>query len=128
LLRDCNRAMRLVEGASAIFRYEDTFFECVDMVDLISLKLGLSGTPQVSEKIFDRYLTKTVKAFAENLLMRLPASRIVDTGRGKMDPVTQIHDVHIGDGRVGKWRDLPPASREYLTDTFQPFLRRFDYV
>ncbi len=45
----------------------------------------------------------------------------------RMDPVTQIRSVHIGDARSGKWRELPQPLRAQLTQGFGEFLDRFGY-
>jgi len=41
--------------------------------------------------------------------------------------VSHIHEPHIGDGRSGKWRDLPAPEQAELTRIFAPFLDRFRY-
>jgi hypothetical protein len=65
--------------------------------------------------------------FEDAAFADLPPGRVVSAGRIVMDPVTQIHRIHIGDGRSGKWRDLPGPVQAKLTRFFRPFLDRWGY-
>ena len=44
-------------------------------------------------------------------------------GQFPMDPVAQILGPHIGDGRGGKWRDLPMPFQSALESIFRLFLK-----
>ena len=49
-------------------------------------------------------------------------------GQFPMDPVTQILGPHIGDSRIGKWRDLPMPFQTEMERVFRPFLGRYGYA
>jgi hypothetical protein len=123
---DCRRLMRLSARAAAILRYEDRFFDHLETAVQLARLLGLDLRSEAISAIFDRYRTQSVRAFAQHL-EDLPPGRVVKGGDMEFDRETQIHRSHIGDGRSGKWRDLPAPEQQRLTAYFGPFLDRFDY-
>jgi Sulfotransferase domain len=126
LADDCRRMMRLVEEPHLLLRYEDRFFDDPASVERIAQWLGLDLPSTLCCTIFGRYETEAVRTFAAGIA-QLPADRIVMAGRSRMDAVTQFHEPHIGDGRSGKWRELPAPAREGITRIYRPFLERFGY-
>jgi hypothetical protein len=124
---DCRRIERCADAGHPMLRYEDRFFEDPAMPGRLAEALGLTVDASVQQAIFERFSTAATRAFAANF-SALPAERVMDNGKTVFDRVTQIHRTHIGDGRVGKWRDLltPPNAAE-LTRYFAPFLARFGY-
>lgn len=126
LANDCQQLMRLVEEPHLLLRYEDRFFDDPTSVGRIARWLGLDPSPTLVCTIFGRYETAAVRSFAARIA-QLPEERIVMAGRSRMDQVTQIHEPHIGDGRSGKWRELPPTVGEEMTRIYWPFLQRFGY-
>ena len=117
LARDCRRMMELGDRRP-LLRYEDQFFEDRATVERLAASLRLEISPAVIETIFATYATAA---------MRSRATELADRGSA-FDPVTQIHPGHIGDTRIGKWRDLPEPIRIKLTQWFDPFLKRFGYL
>jgi hypothetical protein len=127
LAADCNRLARLAAAGYPLLRYEDRFFERPEAVAFLARALGLDLAPGLIAGIFERYRTEAVRSFARTI-QDMPDERVTMVGKSKMERVTQIHAPHIGDGRVGKWRDLPPAAQAEITRVFAPFLRRFGYA
>jgi hypothetical protein len=123
---DCARMMRLAAQGHVLLRYEDRFFADAAAPERLARALGLAPAPAVSAAIFARYRSEAVRAFSA-AFADLPPGRVVSAGRIVMDPVTQIHRTHIGDGRSGKWRDLPGPVQAELTRFFRPFLDRWGY-
>ncbi len=108
-------------------RYEDRFFEQPDTVAQVARYLGVPIDGADGERIFATYRTARVNAFAGDL-DALPGDRRRGQGSAQYDEVTQIHRRHIGDQRVGKWRDQFNAEeRRRLTGRFRPFLDMFGY-
>jgi hypothetical protein len=83
--------------------------------------LGMHGSAST-------WVYNVVRAFAA-AVPTLPPGRLAGDGKTLVfDNVTQIHRTHIGDGRVGKWRDhLTPQQQRALTRHFAPFFERFGY-
>lgn len=126
IANDCNRLLRLAPLGHPQLRYEDRFFEDVNVAKRIAVSLGVQPAPGLIDAIFDRYRTDTVRAFAASLA-QLPPDRLTTVVRFPMDRVTQILEPHIGDTLSGKWRDLPASTQNELTRAFRPFLDRFGY-
>jgi hypothetical protein len=123
---DCNRLVRLKDQGYPTLRYEDRFFEDAAVIEQIARALRLKPLPSVIDAIFARYRTDAVRLLARGIA-DLPPERLQMVGAFKMDKVTQILGPHIGDGRDGKWRDLPDQHQAELTRFFGPFLDQFGY-
>jgi hypothetical protein len=123
---DCARLMKLLPAKSLLLKYEDRYFEDPASIERIAQFLGVAADPDLASAIFDDFGAEAVRDFASRL-SQLPSERITMVGRFPMDRVTQILAPHIGDGRSGKWRDLPPPIQEQLTEIYRPVLERFDY-
>jgi len=126
LADDCARLLRLAGQGHPLLRYEDRFFDDRAVPEQLARTLGLTLEPAAIEAIFARYSTTAVRRFTQRLA-DLPPERLVVSGALMFDRVTQIHRVHIGDARTGKWRDLPGPAQAELTRFFRPFLERFGY-
>ena len=91
--------------------------------------IGLHGS--ASTWVFNVIRELMIAALGERQVLAVYADKMEDVpesaGRIVMDPVTQIHRNHIGDGRSGKWRDLPGPAQAELTRFFRPFLDRWGY-
>lgn len=111
-----------------VLRYEDGFFERADTVALLARHLRLDVAAAEAARIFAGWRTEAVRAFAATV-PTLPAERLVDDGATFcFDRLTQVHRAHIGDGRVGKWRErFAPQAQAELGRVFAPFLDRFRY-
>jgi hypothetical protein len=108
-------------------RYEDGFFAQPETVAALATYLGVPITQAEQARIFAAYRTERVKHLAQSL-DTLPESRVRRIDTMQYDEVTQIHHVHIGDQRIGKWRERFTADeRHELTASFRPFLETFGY-
>jgi hypothetical protein len=125
---DCRYAAACIEAGHLVLRYEQRFFDDPRTVDRLASHLGVAVRPETTTVIFDRYRTEAVRAFAV-AVPSLPADRLSGGGNPTLyDRVTHIHRTHIGDGRVGKWRErLDEHQRAELTGRFEPFLARLGY-
>jgi len=118
IAQDCRRVEQCADAGHPVLRYEDRFFEDAALPGRIAEQLGLAVAPDVLQAIFESYSTVAAKALAATI-----------DEQTAFDPVTQIHRRHIGDGHVGKWRDLLDAdSGMEITRYFSPFLTRFGYA
>jgi hypothetical protein len=126
IARDCQRMVRLADQGYPLLRFEERFFEERGSVDRLSGWLGIACAPDVKDAIFARYRTEAIRSFARKL-DELPPERLTMVSAYRMDRLTQVLESHIGDARVGKWRDLPAPLQAELTRYFRPFLDRFGY-
>jgi hypothetical protein len=125
--RDCAWVARWLDRGCPIFRYEERFFEQPGSVDQVAGLVAAQSSPETRAAIFARYGTEAVRKTAASLVQQDPAT-LRQIGPFRMDRVSQILETHIGDGRSGKWRGLPPAVQAELTLVFAPFLARFGYA
>jgi hypothetical protein len=126
LMNDCQRMLRLAAEDHAVLRYEDRFFDDPNYVGVVARELGLPVTSGLMRAIAARYATDSVRTLAARI-GELPAERIQMVGEFRMDRVTQILEPHVGDGRIGKWRDAPASVQTELTRAFGEFLQVFGY-
>jgi hypothetical protein len=124
----CNAVLGCAAPDVPVLRYEDGFFERADTVALLARHLRLDVGAAEAARIFAGWRTEAVRAFAATV-PTLPAERLVDDGAiFCFDRLTQVHRAHIGDGRVGKWRErFAPQAQAELGRVFAPFLDRFRY-
>ena len=105
ILNDCVHATACSTPAATVLRYEDLFFSDPAVVRLIAERIGVKVDDTIVGNIFDRYSTDSVRAFAAKL-ETLPRERLDGDGKPLLfDRVTHITRTHIGDSRVGKWRE-----------------------
>jgi len=127
LAADCRRIVRCADAGHLVLRYEDQFFEDPTLPAHLAARLGLPTDPELCRTLADRYSTAGVRSLAAGL-PELPPDRLIKTAATELDRVTQIHRTHIGDGRVGKWRErLAPPAQQQITRYFAPFLDKFGY-
>lgn len=109
-------------------RYEDRFFDKPETVRALARYVGLSVDEAEQTRIFETYATERVRQFGL-AIDTLPPERVRPVGEvSRYDVVTQIHQRHIGDQRIGKWRDqLDAEQRKTVNARFAPFLRGFGY-
>jgi hypothetical protein len=128
IANDCRQAAWAAAAGHPVLRYEDRFFESPAAVWLVGRHLALPVAAEEAARIFAAYRTEAVRAFAATVA-QLPPDRLGGDGKSMvLDRVTQIHRTHIGDGRVGKWREhLDDGQQRDLNRFFAPFLKRFGY-
>ncbi|MGO8738457.1 hypothetical protein [Rhodoblastus sp.] len=126
LRNDCVRLLKLLPESRLLLKYEDRYFEQPGNIERIAQCLDLPAGRELFGDIFDEFRTEAVRDFAARI-SQLPGERIGMVGKFPMDRVTQILARHIGDGRSGKWRELPLPLRDQMTELYRPFLERFDY-
>jgi hypothetical protein len=123
--------MRVAENAAdghATLRYENRFFERPETVGALADYFGCTVSEAEQTRIFEAYTSERVKQFSQ-ALDTLPAARLKAIGDWtRYDDVTQIHRTHIGDQRVGKWREYFDAAQQAAINTrLAPYLRAFQY-
>ncbi len=126
--RDCVCARACADAGHDVLRYEDAFFDDPATLRNLAERLGLAVPDAVLERIFADWRTDAVRARAA-AVTALPPERRRDFGaRLTLDAATLVTHTHIGDGRIGKWREAFDAPvRARLTGFFAPFLFRFRY-
>ena len=109
-------------------RYEDGFFSKPETVRALTHYFGWTVDDAEQARIFETYTADRVEQFGR-VLDTLPASRVRRIGDWTcFDDVTQIHRKHIGDQRIGKWRQhFDAAEQAAINKRLAPYLRTFHY-
>lgn len=127
LAKDAQHVATHAEAGHPIFRYEDGFVGRPATVVAIGRHLGIAVGEEEAATLVARYDADAVRRFGARFGELPPSRRVVADGRA-FDRVTQIHPNHVGDGRVGKWRDQLDAGQQVAAErAFGAFLDRFGY-
>jgi hypothetical protein len=126
--RDLHCARSFRAAGHPVLRYEDRFFDDPATVRRLAGCLGIEVPDADLDRIFRTWRTDAVRAFAATVATLPPERRGGDGGRLVLDRETLITHRHIGDARIGKWREFADAeTRRRLTQFFAPFLFSFGY-
>jgi len=128
IMQDCLHATACTDFGFLTLRYEDHFFEDQAMIQTLARYIGVEVSKSVADGIFERYRTEAVRAFAASV-PALPQERLEGDGKPLLfDRVTHITNTHIGDGRIGKWRERFDRQQQIdMKQKFAAFLTRFNY-
>jgi hypothetical protein len=103
------------------FRYEDRFTACPSTIFEIARFLGLAVSPDQGVRIFRLLEPDAVKASIAAREEGVAADTPRSLNALAHDPLAEWHPNHVGDGRVGKWRDrLEPATQIAVTGCLTP--------
>ncbi len=109
-----------------VLRYEDGFSRSEDTVKGIAAFLGLRASAE--------QIARIAAALTPERVVADIAALVASGGFGATpnalaaDPVTQWHPGHVGDGRVGKWREvLTEAEAAALMADCAAYCRAFRY-
>jgi hypothetical protein len=125
---DCRCAHACADAPYPVLRYEDRFFADPASLPGMAAQLGLALPPERMDRIFRAWTTEAVRTIA-NGVTELPPERKRALGpNGAIDAATLVTWRHIGDARIGKWREgFDGEVGSALTRHFFPFLLRFGY-
>jgi glycosyltransferase involved in cell wall biosynthesis len=106
-----------------VFRYEDGFVGSVETFDRIAALLGVNPTQAQRETILAGLEPDSVRL----TISRLEAAGVI-RGEAVWDKETHWHAKHVGDGKIGKFREfLSPAQQEAVVDRTREYCERFGY-
>jgi hypothetical protein len=92
-----------------LLRYEDGFTRKAETIDAVAARLGLKLSTSTREAVRAALTPSAVSASIADLTAR---GTFGDPPRVEMfDPDTHWHPNHVGDGRVGKWREILTNSQ-----------------
>ena len=123
------RSLNLYDGQShtLIVKYEDMMAHPLRQVTRIVGHLGVDAAPDVLRQIDAATGLQGSRDTIEKLKQK-PADQVIWFDHHRVDPSSHLHENHIHDARIGKWRDRLPAGRaERLTELFHPWLVKLGY-
>jgi hypothetical protein len=93
----------------------------------IARHLGLPSDISIVSQVDARTNLQTSKQLCEQIKNRTDA-QVMQIDSHRVDPQTHLHENHIDNARIGRWRDeLSVDQGRYLTELFEPWLLKWGY-
>ncbi len=108
-------------------RYEQMMENPLKQVTRIAGHLGIDLPPAELARIDVATGFESSRKVCEDVRRR-PIHQTLQSGTHRVDPVTHLHENHIGTAKVGRWKDdLSAEQGEHLTELFHPWLVELGY-
>lgn len=99
-----------------LFRYEDGYVDQPASIRMLADYLNVELKAGVEEEVLARFSKSSVQAYLDKVVV--PEGER-DAGGWRTDPYTGFNEKHLGDGRIGKWTDIPfPGEAEWVDRAF----------
>ncbi len=122
-------ALRLYQTTDHILliRYEDMVKDPQRQIRRIAMHLGVDASPEVVARIHADTNIETSKKICADVRRR-PDSQVYRIAEARVDPSTRLHENHVFDGKVGRWRSEFTAEQgRWLTEFFSNWLVQLGY-
>jgi Sulfotransferase domain len=115
-------------GNTLFIRYEEMMANPLGQIEQIGRHLQVDVDRETLRKIEHATNLQNSKLICEDLKQR-PEEKVLRSGTHRVDPVTGLHDNHIFNAKIGRWKDeLSDAQAESLTKFFHPWLVALGYA
>ena len=113
--------------STLLVRYEDMIADRRKQIRRIAEYLNVKVAPSLVSQIDDKTNIQTSRNICRSLKNK-PADQVMDVSTHRVDPQTHLHENHIADAKVGKWKTVfTPQQGRWLTQYLAPWLLRFGY-
>jgi len=122
-------ALRLYQTTDHILliRYEDMVKDPQRQIRRIAMHLGIDAGTEIVARIHAETNIETSKKICEDVRRR-PDSEVYLIAEARVDPSTRLHENHVFDGKVGRWRSEFSAEQgRWLTEYFSNWLIQLGY-
>lgn len=122
-------ALRLYQTTDQILliRYEDMIKDPRRQIRRIALHLGIEVGAEVVNTIHEQTNIETAKKICADVRRR-PDKEIYLIAEARVDPATRLHENHVFDGKVGRWRsEFSLDQARWLTEYFSYWLIQLGY-
>ena len=110
-----------------LVRYEDMLQNPQRQIRRIALHLGVDAGPEVIARIDANTSFAASRKICDDVRRR-PDSEVYLIAEARVDPSTRLHENHIFDGKVGRWRsEFTPEQGRWLTEYFSKWLLQLGY-
>jgi hypothetical protein len=117
------------QAPKALFvRYEAMMGDPIGQIRRIGQYLGVGLDHKAAEWIHSQTNLETSRNISRQLGSKLPEQVDVGLDNHRRDKLTLLHDNHIGNAQVGRWKkELTVEQGEYLTKVFRENLTELEY-
>jgi len=110
-----------------LVRYEDMVKDPQRLIRRIAMHLGIEASPEVIARIHAETNIESSKKICDDVRRR-PDSEVFLFADARIDPSTRLHENHVFDGKVGRWRtEFTPEQGRWLTEYFSNWLLLLGY-
>ena len=110
-----------------LVRYEDMIVDRRQEIRRIAAHLGINVSASAISRIDDKTNIQSSRNVCRSLKDR-PSSSLIDIQSHRVDPETHLHENHINDAKVGKWKTVFSAEQgRWLTEYFASWLLKLGY-
>jgi hypothetical protein len=114
-------------GNTLFVRYEQMMADPLGQIEQIAQHMNVDADRETLRQIEYDTNMQSSKKICDELKLR-PEEKVFRSGTHRVDPVTSLHDNHIFNGKVGRWKEeLSDAQGQSLTDFFRPWLVALGY-
>jgi len=110
-----------------LVKYEEMMTNRIGQIRRIAEHLEVSADEALIQRVDLNTNIESSKKVCGGLKNR-PADQVLNIASHRVDPVTHLHEHHIGSAKMGRWRDdFSPAQGRWLTEYFSPWLLQLGY-
>jgi hypothetical protein len=110
-----------------LVQYEEMMKDRLSQMRRIAAHLHLRGDEEMFARIDGRTSLESSERLCRDLKNR-PASTVLNIQSHRVDPDTHLHENHIGNAKIGRWKDeFSLDQARWLTEYFSPWLLQLGY-
>jgi|HubBroStandDraft_1064217.scaffolds.fasta_scaffold193458_2 hypothetical protein len=114
-------------GNTLFIRYEEMMADPLGQIEQIARHLNIDVDQATLRQIEFVTNIQSSKKICNDLKHR-PEEKVFRSGTHRVDPVTSLHDNHIFNAKIGRWKEeLSDAQAKKLSEFFQPWLVALGY-
>ena len=114
-------------GNTLFVRYEQMMADPLGQIEQIARHLNIDADQATLRQIEYANNIQSSKKICDDLKRR-PEDKVERSGTHRVDPATSLHDNHIFNAKIGRWREeLTDAQATSLSEFFHPWLVSLGY-
>jgi hypothetical protein len=121
--------LRIAESVDRILfvRYEDMMINRQNEIRRIARHLGLPSDISIVSQVDAKTNLQSSRQLCQQIKNR-PSTQVVEIDSHRVDLRTHLHENHIDNARIGRWKDELSADQgRYLSELFAPWLLKWGY-
>ena len=123
---ECLRASEMTDNVLMV-RYEDMMADRHNEIRGIARHMGINADLSLLSQVDSKTNIESSKQVCQNI-KDLTIREVFAIDSHRVDPQTHLHENHIGNAKIGRWRDeLSTEQGEQLTRLFSHWLAKWGY-